>query len=107
MAASASKGKSISSFEAKVDLATSILTSFRERGNAPFTVLMDSWYTCAPILNLISASGGIYVAAIKRNRYVEINGVKVNARDGAAISGLETFTVTALEESEIVLVDAA
>jgi quercetin 2,3-dioxygenase len=38
---------------------------------------------------------------------VEINGVKVNTRDGAAISELETFTVTALEESEIVLVDAA
>jgi hypothetical protein len=38
---------------------------------------------------------------------VEVNGVKVNARDGAAISDLETFTVTALEESEIVLVDAA
>jgi quercetin 2,3-dioxygenase len=38
---------------------------------------------------------------------VEINGVKVNARDGAAISDLETFIVTALEESEIVLVDAA
>lgn len=38
---------------------------------------------------------------------VEVNGVKVNARDGAAISELETFTVTALEESEIVLVDAA
>jgi quercetin 2,3-dioxygenase len=38
---------------------------------------------------------------------VEVNGVKVNARDGAAISDVETLTVTALEESEIVLVDAA
>jgi len=38
---------------------------------------------------------------------VEINGVRVNARDGAAISDTDLITVTALEESEIVLVDAA
>ena len=38
---------------------------------------------------------------------VEIEGVRVNTRDGAAISQVETLTVTALEDSEIVLVDAA
>ncbi|QAY78749.1 pirin family protein [Sphingosinicella sp. BN140058] len=38
---------------------------------------------------------------------IEVNGVRVNARDGAAIEKLETITVTALEDSEIVLVDAA
>lgn len=38
---------------------------------------------------------------------VEIDGKRVNARDGAAISELETVTITALEDSEIVLVDAA
>ena len=38
---------------------------------------------------------------------VEINGVRLNARDGAAIAEVETVTVKALEESEIVLVDAA
>lgn len=38
---------------------------------------------------------------------VEIAGQRVNARDGAAISELETVTITALEDSEIVLVDAA
>lgn len=38
---------------------------------------------------------------------VEIGGQRVNARDGAAISELETVTITALEDSEIVLVDAA
>lgn len=37
---------------------------------------------------------------------VEIDGVRVNARDGAAISAIETLKVTALEDSEIVLVDA-
>jgi IS4 transposase len=63
-------------FQSKVDLAKAILTSFRERISAPFITLMDSWYACAPILNLISASGGIFVAAIKRNRYVEINGIE-------------------------------
>jgi len=38
---------------------------------------------------------------------VEINGVRVNARDGAAIRDVGTVTITALEDSEIVLVDAA
>jgi redox-sensitive bicupin YhaK (pirin superfamily) len=38
---------------------------------------------------------------------VEIEGVRVDTRDGAAISQVETLTVTALEDSEIVLVDAA
>lgn len=38
---------------------------------------------------------------------IEIDGVRVNARDGAAIKDLEVLKVTALEDSEIVLVDAA
>jgi len=38
---------------------------------------------------------------------VEIDGVRVNARDGAAISNVDSFTVTAIEDSELVLVDAA
>lgn len=38
---------------------------------------------------------------------VEIEGVRVNARDGAAISDTATIRITALEDSEIVLVDAA
>jgi redox-sensitive bicupin YhaK (pirin superfamily) len=38
---------------------------------------------------------------------VEIDGVRVNARDGAAIADIEMITVTALEDSEIILVDAA
>jgi redox-sensitive bicupin YhaK (pirin superfamily) len=38
---------------------------------------------------------------------VEINGVRVNARDGAGISDTELLRVTALEDSEVVLVDAA
>ncbi len=38
---------------------------------------------------------------------VEIDGVRVNARDGAAIKDVETLIVVALEDSEIVLVDAA
>ena len=38
---------------------------------------------------------------------VLIGGVEVNARDGAAITEVEEIVVTALEDSEIVLVDAA
>ena len=38
---------------------------------------------------------------------VEINDVRVNARDGAAIAGVDILTVSALEDSEVVLVDVA
>jgi len=38
---------------------------------------------------------------------VDVNGVEVGARDGAAISGEARLTITALDDSEIVLVDAA
>jgi len=38
---------------------------------------------------------------------IEVNGVHLNARDGAAIAGEETLTVTAVNDAEIVLVDAA
>jgi redox-sensitive bicupin YhaK (pirin superfamily) len=38
---------------------------------------------------------------------VEVNGVRLNARDGAAISEVETLTIKALTDAEIVLVDAA
>jgi redox-sensitive bicupin YhaK (pirin superfamily) len=38
---------------------------------------------------------------------VEVNGVRVQARDGAAVDDIDTLEVKALEDSEIVLVDAA
>ena len=55
-----------------------------------------------------------YAADRTRNLYlvpaagaVEVNGVRVNARDGAAIRDEATVNITALEDSEVVLVDAA
>jgi quercetin 2,3-dioxygenase len=38
---------------------------------------------------------------------VEVNGVPVNARDGVAIRDEVKLKITALQESELVLVDAA
>ena len=38
---------------------------------------------------------------------VRVNDVEANARDGVAMTKLEAVTVTALEDSEVVLVDAA
>ncbi len=37
---------------------------------------------------------------------IEVNGVRAEARDGVAITGVDKVIVTALEEAEIVLVDA-
>ena len=38
---------------------------------------------------------------------VDVNGVRLDARDGAAITGERSLSVTALEDAEVVLVDAA
>jgi hypothetical protein len=55
-----------------------------------------------------------YDAAEARHLYlvpaagsVEVNGIRVNARDGAAISDEAKLIIKALEDSELVLVDAA
>jgi len=52
-------------------------------------------------------AAGRHLYLVPASGAVEVNGVRVNARDGAAIADVETLTVTALEDSEIVLVDAA
>jgi redox-sensitive bicupin YhaK (pirin superfamily) len=36
---------------------------------------------------------------------ITVNGIRAHARDGLAIADLETITITALEDSEVVLVD--
>jgi redox-sensitive bicupin YhaK (pirin superfamily) len=38
---------------------------------------------------------------------IRIDDVEINARDGAAITGVDEVTITAIEDSEIVMVDAA
>ena len=38
---------------------------------------------------------------------IRVGDVEADARDGVAVTGLETITVTALEDAELVLVDAA
>ena len=38
---------------------------------------------------------------------VEVNGVRLDTRDGAAISDEAVLRITALEDAEVVLVDAA
>ena len=38
---------------------------------------------------------------------IEVNGVRADSRDGVAIAQESTVTITALEDSELVLVDAA
>ena len=38
---------------------------------------------------------------------VEVNGVRLDTRDGAAITGEATLMVTAVQDAEVVMVDAA
>ncbi|MDQ7247339.1 pirin family protein [Dongia sedimenti] len=64
--------------------------------------------------NLKAGETAEYTLGGKRHAYlvpakgkVEVNGVALDARDGAAIAEVETIRVTALEDAEVVMVDAA
>jgi redox-sensitive bicupin YhaK (pirin superfamily) len=72
--------------------------------------------TDARVLGATLKAGESTVYALADGRYgylvpakgsVEINGVKLEARDGAAIRNEPALRVTALEDAELVLVDAA
>ena len=63
-------------FKSKIQLAQEILQDLRQKICTSVTVLMDSWYTCAPILIPIIEAGWIFVAAIKCNRILEVDGKK-------------------------------
>ena len=47
-----------------------------------------------------------HVYLVPVNGAVEVNGVRAEARDGAAITGEEKVTIVAIDDTEIVLVDA-
>lgn len=51
-------------------------------------------------------SAGRHAYLVPATGRVEINGVTFNARDGAAITGGEPLTLSAIEDTEIVLVEA-
>lgn len=53
------------------------------------------------------ADGSQHAYLVPATGKVEINGVVLEARDGAAITGEQVIRVTALEDAELVLVDAA
>jgi redox-sensitive bicupin YhaK (pirin superfamily) len=50
---------------------------------------------------------GRYAYLVPATGKIDVNGTVLNARDGAAVRDEATLTVTALEDAEIVLVDAA
>ena len=53
-----------------------------------------------------SIAAGRHAYLVPATGAVQIDGERVNARDGAALIGGETITITALEDAEIVLVDS-
>ncbi len=65
-------------FKSKIEIAQEILKEAIQKFHMPLTVLMDAWYACAPILNLIGEAGWTFLAATKRNRIVEANGRKIS-----------------------------
>ena len=55
-------------------------------------------------LGLIKGSHAYLVPA---KGAIDVNGTRVNARDGAAVRDVDALTITAIEDSEVVLVEAA
>jgi len=52
-------------------------------------------------------NAGRHAYLVPATGQVSVDGQRLNARDGAAITGLDSFTIEAAEDAEIVLVDAA
>ena len=67
-------------FRSKVEIAVDILQRAREALGPSVTVLMDTWYSCCRILKIINNSGWIYIAAVRSNRNVIIDGRKTSVR---------------------------
>jgi redox-sensitive bicupin YhaK (pirin superfamily) len=53
-----------------------------------------------------AVGGGRHAYLVPATGAIEVDGERVNARDGAALTGGQTVKITALDEAEIVLVDA-
>lgn len=56
-------------FRSKIDLADAVLAD-AARIRMPLTVVMDSWYACARLLNRSHGYGWTFVTALKKNRLV-------------------------------------
>jgi hypothetical protein len=68
-------------FRSKISLALDILAEAqRYFAHATLTVLMDTWYACAPILNFIKRAGWTFVTALRSNRIVYVQGRKRRLR---------------------------
>lgn len=63
-------------FKSKVYLAADILQEAINTFPRTLTVLMDCWYACAPILNPLREAGWTFLAAVRDNRVLFINGRK-------------------------------
>ena len=69
------------------------------------TLLKDQAETYEPIVAAPGQSRHLYMVVAKGK--VKVNGVELDARDGAAIKDEASLTITALEDAEVVLLDAA
>jgi len=86
-------------FRSKVQMALEILTEAQKLFQQPVTVLMDSWYTCAVILNTIIQAGWVFVGAIKTNRIIWVDGKKSLVRNLA--KGLRAYQTIRISKKRV------
>lgn len=65
-------------FKSKIDIAREIIIDAKRFFRGKLTVLVDAWYACAPVLNPIREAGWTFIAAIKRNRIVKLDGKRTS-----------------------------
>ncbi len=87
-------------FRSKIDLAMDLLRSARTLGKG-LTVLMDAWYACRKLL-AEAAYFERYVAALKTNRLVRVNGRQTAVRNLA--KGPRDYTTVQLSKKRKVRV---
>ena len=63
--------------------------------------------TLRPARARLRAGRGRHLYLVPASGAVEVNGVRLKARDGAAIAEESAITITALADSELIMVDAA
>ena len=68
-------------FRSKIEIALDIIDAAHKKLGLSVTVLIDSWYACAPILNAIALNGWTYLAAVKINRIFIVDGKKTPVRN--------------------------
>jgi len=73
-------------FRSKIDLAKSLIEQSIERGLSLTTILMDSWYLSAELVETLRQYQKDWVSLLKRNRNLEVHSFQIKDAQGQPIA---------------------